>query len=172
MTETKNRRKKLPRARDTQLRKKFGISLIQYNRLLSEQNHVCYICKGTDDYSDNLAVDHCHKTNIVRGLLCRDCNRALGQFRDNVDNLQRAIEYLQRTPPNLTDIEPKAPPKPHNKRARIRYQVTTPAGVFDSYEDAGEHYKVHSCTIREWCMEGGRWKKPDFNAIKTFKGLE
>lgn len=171
MSTTKTTKGKGLRGRDTTLRSKFGISLKQFERLKAEQNDVCYICKGTDTYSENLAVDHCHTTGVVRGLLCRDCNRALGQLRDNIDYLKRAIEYLERTPPDVSDIEPKEPPKPHAKRARIRYDVTTPEGKFNSYEEAAMHYNVHSCTIREWCTPNNKRKKQGFESVKTFKGL-
>lgn len=160
------------RSRDTHLRNTYGISLKQHSRLSSEQNDVCFICHKTDCYSDYLAVDHCHTTNVVRGLLCRDCNRAIGQLRDNVDYLRRAIEYLTRQPPDLSDLEPKEPAKPHRERARIRYEVTTPSGVFESYDSAAIHYQVHACTIREWCNSNGKHTKVGFSAVKTFKQLD
>jgi hypothetical protein len=42
-----------------------------------------------------LCIDHCHETNLVRGLLCHDCNKGLGNFKDNIIFLQIAIEYLK-----------------------------------------------------------------------------
>ncbi len=41
-----------------------------------------------------LAVDHCHDTGFVRGLLCNRCNVGIAQFGDNPDNIQKAIDYL------------------------------------------------------------------------------
>lgn len=65
-----------------------------YERKLEEQNGVCAICWGACQTGKNLAVDHDHLTGEKRGLLCMDCNTALGKFRDNPIFLQRAIEYL------------------------------------------------------------------------------
>lgn len=69
----------------------------EYDQLLQHQDGRCYICGGKRQY--NLHVDHCHKTGLVRGLLCKGCNkRLLPSVRDNVDRLNRAIEYLQSPP--------------------------------------------------------------------------
>jgi lambda family phage minor tail protein L len=43
-----------------------------------------------------LSVDHCHKTNTLRDLLCHQCNSGLGQFKDNIEILQKAIDYLHK----------------------------------------------------------------------------
>ena len=53
----------------------------------------CQIC-GQKDRRE-LCVDHCHTTGAVRGLLCDNCNKALGLFKDNVDVLNKAIDYLK-----------------------------------------------------------------------------
>jgi len=45
-------------------------------------------------HSMKLVVDHCHEGGQVRGLLCHNCNRALGLLKDDVDTLQKAIDYL------------------------------------------------------------------------------
>lgn len=157
-----------PRRRDTGLRKKFGISQLQYESLSQEQNHVCFICRDVDDFSDVLAVDHCHKNGHVRGLLCRNCNRALGQFQDNVEFLERAVVYLKRSPPNLGPPEPPAPPKPHAERARWFCTVSTPKGQFNSLKEAGKAYQVHPTTVREWCV-GTKCNKPEFTMTKEFR---
>lgn len=67
----------------------------------ANQNFVCAICHG-DDFAMNdchsgvLVVDHDHETGKVRGLVCHNCNRALGLLHDDVDNFRRAISYLER----------------------------------------------------------------------------
>lgn len=83
--------------RDGQYQKKYGISLAQYNTRLSQQGGTCAICKNTCTTQRYLAVDHCHTTGAVRGLLCTRCNRGMGMLRDNVEVLKSAIEYLQQS---------------------------------------------------------------------------
>jgi len=67
----------------------------EYDTLLTQQGGVCAICKVAPDNQRKLAVDHCHQTGRVRGLLCTACNVALGYLQDNTERLQRAIQYLQ-----------------------------------------------------------------------------
>ena len=67
---------------------------VDYDAMLNEQGDVCAICKRTDRYGRCLALDHDHKTKEVRGLLCTDCNVALGKFHDDPILLKRAAEYL------------------------------------------------------------------------------
>ena len=74
---------------------KYGITLEQYHELLKIQNNVCAICLKPDK-SKNLAVDHCHQSNKIRGLLCSKCNRALGYFHDDPILLTKAADYLCR----------------------------------------------------------------------------
>lgn len=76
------------------LKKLYGITLAEYEALLVEQDGKCAICGQKDEYF-NLAVDHCHGTNRVRGLLCVGCNRGIGIFRDSPDLLMKAVEYLK-----------------------------------------------------------------------------
>jgi len=83
--------------RDYYYKKAFGIDLKDYNYMLTEQNNRCWICGLTaKDNNKRLAVDHCHTTGKVRGLLCNSCNRALGMFKDDISYLQRAILYLSK----------------------------------------------------------------------------
>ena len=65
-----------------------------YAKLLLEQCGVCKICGKSQ--SRNLAVDHCHKTGEIRGLLCSTCNTGLGCFGDDKEMLTKALEYLCR----------------------------------------------------------------------------
>lgn len=75
------------------LKNRYSLSLEDYNKILTDQNGVCAIC--LQPQKEKLHVDHCHTTNIVRGLLCGNCNRALGLMKDNIDFLSKAIKYLQ-----------------------------------------------------------------------------
>ena len=85
------RRENQESRKDTRLKSRFGITLVEYERMLSAQDGRCAICKASDR---RLCVDHCHGSGNVRGLLCRDCNAGLGMFRDSEDNLAAAIKYL------------------------------------------------------------------------------
>ena len=79
--------------RKRQLQRKYGISLADYDILLNKQDGVCLIC-GQKDLDKFLAVDHCHETGRIRGLLCNGCNSGLGHFKDDPELLKRAILYL------------------------------------------------------------------------------
>lgn len=82
------------------IKNKFGISEQQYQEMEKAQNFVCAICKEPEKTArkgipQRLAIDHCHETNHVRGLLCVNCNTALGKFNDNKFLLESAISYLE-----------------------------------------------------------------------------
>ena len=62
--------------------------------MLVDQNNSCAICKKEIGWE--AAVDHCHTTNVVRGLLCRKCNLGLGGFKDNIETIRKAIAYVKR----------------------------------------------------------------------------
>ena len=82
------------------LSKKFAkyqdFSHIKYKELLSLQNNLCAICFDPPKESDRLNIDHNHITGKVRGLLCRVCNVSLGGFKDQIQILLNAIQYLQK----------------------------------------------------------------------------
>lgn len=87
--------------RASTLKRKFGISLEEYESLLESQGGVCSICFSKDPktktrsgVSPNFAVDHDHSTGAVRGLLCGFCNSGLGFFQDDKERLRAAISYL------------------------------------------------------------------------------
>lgn len=94
VAEKKWREKNKAQKRDYKLRYKFGIDLEDYNQMLEQQRYRCALCQVI--VTGTLHVDHNHKTGAVRGLLCRDCNTGLGMFRDNIETLQQAIEYLSK----------------------------------------------------------------------------
>jgi hypothetical protein len=79
------------------LKKKYGITCEKYDEMLHEQNYKCYICQKHEDKLDrSLAVDHCHTTGKVRGLLCGNCNRFLGQISDDIIVANRLVNYLTK----------------------------------------------------------------------------
>ena len=75
------------------LKKNYGMTLEDYDRMSEEQGHVCAVCKQGPD-RDRFVVDHNHDTGEVRGLLCNGCNTCLGQLKDNPDLLRAAAKYL------------------------------------------------------------------------------
>jgi hypothetical protein len=79
--------------------KRYGIKPEEYIALWEKQDGKCAICKQEETAlykgrQRSLAVDHCHTTGFIRGLLCNACNNGLGRFRDDIKRLQLAIEYL------------------------------------------------------------------------------
>lgn len=84
--------------RDKYLKKKYGISLKQYNYMLRRQGNKCAICgKHQKNEIRNFAVDHCHRTGIVRGILCNYCNsRLLKYLGDDIPKAKGLVEYLKR----------------------------------------------------------------------------
>lgn len=82
------------KARDIQL-KKYGITAKDYDSRLEEQKNLCAICRDSRG-KRNFHVDHDHSTGKVRGLLCGNCNVALGLMRDNPEFLEAAISYLSQ----------------------------------------------------------------------------
>lgn len=83
--------------RELYLRRKYGISVAEYESLLDKQKGVCFICKASPDtmYRKILAVDHDHESGRIRGLLCNHCNQGLGHFRDSPELLEAALAYIK-----------------------------------------------------------------------------
>ena len=79
-----------------QIKHYYGITLDDYRKILVQQNGVCAICKIAQSGYNNrrLSVDHCHKTGIVRGLLCDDCNNAISKLKDNPILMNNARDYV------------------------------------------------------------------------------
>ncbi len=86
------------RSRDGEIFRNFGLTRQDYNRLFQIQGGMCKIC-GIHQMSvnKNLRVDHCHKTKRVRGLLCHNCNIALGLLKENIETLKKMIIYLEES---------------------------------------------------------------------------
>lgn len=75
--------------------RRYGITADEYTNMFESQNGKCKICSQECPTGRVLAVDHCHKTGKVRGLLCTKCNTALGMLNDNIKYFEIAIEYLK-----------------------------------------------------------------------------
>lgn len=100
--------------------KKFRLTQAGYDALLLAQDGLCAICRMPETMTNRaattigprrLAVDHCHKTGKIRGLLCCGCNQAIGRFKDNPATLRAAIAYIKAslTDPDDRDREPPLP---------------------------------------------------------------
>jgi DNA-directed RNA polymerase subunit RPC12/RpoP len=89
---------KKEKRQDYLLRKRYDITLLEYKKLLRKQKYKCAICgKPQSELKKRMDVDHSHKTNFIRGLLCPYCNRKLLAFlRDNKKRAKGLIKYLQR----------------------------------------------------------------------------
>lgn len=86
--------------KNANLRLHYGMTLEDYDARLAGQEGVCAICgRGPEGFQRSFAVDHDHTSGRVRGILCPDCNRGLGGFRDDPVLLQKAIEYLTKIEP-------------------------------------------------------------------------
>lgn len=88
-SETKRHRKYRYWQTDHQVRKRYGIDAETYLSRMASRS-ACDICGETKE----LCYDHCHDTMAFRGVLCRTCNRSIGQLGDNADSLRRAYQYL------------------------------------------------------------------------------
>ncbi len=77
---------------DHQTRKRYGVDAETYKRLMATSS-CCQVCGKTEE----LCYDHCHDTMQFRGVLCRGCNRSIGQLGDTVEGLERALAYLKGT---------------------------------------------------------------------------
>ena len=90
---------------DFHYRKKYGLSTAQVIQMHEERDYKCDICNGnqpprkvgkTSYISDTMAIDHCHKSGKIRGLLCHVCNTFLGAVKDDTRILKKMINYLER----------------------------------------------------------------------------
>ena len=89
--QSKNKEK----VKDTTLRRKYKISLIEYNEMMILQDNSCYICKlKQEHFKKMLYVDHCHNSGKVRKLLCETCNLTIGKVKENTEILRNLIKYI------------------------------------------------------------------------------
>lgn len=79
---------------------RYGITIEEFEAMKTKQNNLCAICQL--DFVKTPHVDHCHETGLVRGLLCSNCNTAIGLMNDSPQILERAIHYLSSYTPAIT----------------------------------------------------------------------
>lgn len=102
------------------MKARYGISRIEFELLVKKQRRKCRICGRVK----KLFIDHCHKKKIVRGLLCTNCNVALGHLKDSIPFLKRAISYL-RGEMEATTLEDRAAEREQEKKEDL----------FDTYKN-------------------------------------
>jgi hypothetical protein len=118
--------------------RKHGISVEEYQRILTRQHNACGICE--QPFTCTPCIDRCHKTRMVRGLLCNKCNLGLGNYNDNPAFLRRAAGYLERWQQRLSELHDREEndmtddPAEESKAARlvrkaILLELHQPCGV-------------------------------------------
>ena len=97
------RRRNPGRSKGIDLKKKYGIDEIAFYAMMEEQGGVCAVCANQETAlrprgmtARDLAVDHCHKTGKVRGLVCSSCNLLIGKYEANPDLLESLVAYMHR----------------------------------------------------------------------------
>jgi hypothetical protein len=164
-------------AKNHHLAETFGITLEEYDQILAGQGGGCAICGKTQEVNGNrLAVDHDHSCcpstrscgKCVRGILCRECNRALGLFKESPEIVRSAIQYLNN------------PPFAEMPRELMEQRTTAPTRIHrspkSSCEVCGQNFSAHpigasrrrfcgqACKARARVLRGGkrdgwRWTK-------------
>jgi len=79
-----------------QIGRLYGLTRRGYEAMLAAQDGKCLICARVLGRGNARAIDHDHKTGVVRGILCRGCNTALGQAREDPALLRKMADYLER----------------------------------------------------------------------------
>ena len=79
------------------IKRKYKKSQAWFDEQIIRQNGKCAICRIEEAKSPHgrLCIDHCHKTGMVRGLICNNCNSGIGFLADSTERLEQAIEYLR-----------------------------------------------------------------------------
>lgn len=76
--------------------KRYGLTSQQYDDLFWKQGGRCALCQTNSHNGKGWHIDHCHTTGKVRGILCNNCNVGLGHFKERIELLKTAIEYLEK----------------------------------------------------------------------------
>lgn len=85
----------LRKSRDRDLRRHYGIRLVDLERMIRAQENRCGICETEFTSDKQTHVDHCHRTGTIRGILCATCNLMLGHAKDDQSRLLAAAQYLE-----------------------------------------------------------------------------
>lgn len=92
----RERNRKTPeKRREYHLRRLYGLSIERFDEIFAAQGRCCAICRTDEPTKRGWFVDHCHHTEVVRGILCSHCNLMLGHAKDSEERLLAAISYLK-----------------------------------------------------------------------------
>lgn len=89
----KNKRAYLFNAGQRHRKHRYGVSRAEYDAMIIECHGTCEIC---GDATPDLVIDHCHESEKIRGMICRQCNAGIGHFNESLVVLRRAAEYLEK----------------------------------------------------------------------------
>lgn len=84
--------------RKNQIKRRYGITYNEYLEMILKQGNKCKICEfqfTNDKMGGKPFIDHCHNTGKVRGILCHSCNIAIGNLKDSVELMEKAIQYIK-----------------------------------------------------------------------------
>lgn len=120
-----------PRTRvSNHFRSRYGLTIDEWEALAASQDNACAICQMQIEEiqphpsgNRTLHVDHCHDTNRVRGLLCSNCNRAIGAFRDDPEIMRRAIAYIEERGVPMARANEHWVAKPYTNKPRKRRRM-------------------------------------------------
>ena len=91
-----NKERRAPTIQKNNYKKRYGLTIEQKQAMIDAQDGKCAICKSDLETTHNVCVDHCHKTNKIRGILCRKCNLGIGHLNDSPQILKSAQMYLEK----------------------------------------------------------------------------
>lgn len=144
----------------------YNLTPEQYNQVLNRQNGVCTICGSLPPSNGFLSVDHCHLTQQLRGLLCKLCNLGIGKFRDNIQFLAKAVDYIQRDVEDFDSIVRSIPHERQlvfNKKTHYRQKhLKENFGInIEGYQWMCTYFKNrcticsidHNRTKESWCVD-------------------
>lgn len=86
--------------RNSWVKRKYGITLLDAWKLLEKQKFQCRICKTRISIIEKGSIDRCYETGTIRGILCNLCNSGLGMFKDDLIRLESAVLYIRETNQN------------------------------------------------------------------------
>lgn len=81
------------------IKSEYGITAHQFHEMIIEQENKCALCEKYFNHNGtktNFGIDHCHKTGKVRGLLCYQCNSAIGYVKESTTTLEKMIAYIKK----------------------------------------------------------------------------